>query len=267
MKEGANVWSGGPSCGWGGEDRHHTSPLPVSIASSEGQRVPCSCPTKGWTGLRFLARSPQGPRVLSRSWAWALRRALWLPGLPFWKLPSWRPEGGGPARLSGTWEGGPIEPRLGGRVGPRGPSWALRPAGQAVAGAGPLSGKRNSPSLTSVCCSCGFVFPDPATCLGGGKRESLTPCRLVTPALGGPSRGASGVRRRRGLPASSGTEPLVCLHVQTSPLFTRGETEAPRASATLGPRRPGCTATGSFLYSTAPAGQRELQLAPTPSLC
>ena len=107
---------------------------------------------------------------------------------------------------------------FGSRVGPRGPSWALRPAGQAVAGAGPLAGRRNSPSLTSVCCSRGFVFPDPATCLGDGKRESLTrPCHLVTPALGGPSRGASGVRRRRGLPASSGAEPLVCLRVQTSP--------------------------------------------------
>lgn len=60
VKEGASVWSGGPSCGWGAEDLHCPSPCP-SVASSEGQRVPCGSPQRAG---QACAAWPAAPRAL-----------------------------------------------------------------------------------------------------------------------------------------------------------------------------------------------------------
>lgn len=206
---------------WVGRGRPPPSEsLPVSIASSEGQRVPCNCPTKGWTGLCFLAcsfeRFPDpgpGPSA-GHCGSQGSPSGSCLPG----------GLEGRPSPALGCSGRGPVEPRPGSSAGRGGPLWALGPAGWAAAGAGPLAGKRNGASLTSVSCCHWFVFPDPVTCLGDGKTGELDPsppsgdsCAWGSQQGGPPGSDGPGLPGRRGLQARSGAEPLACLRVQTSP--------------------------------------------------
>ena len=91
--------------------------LPVSVASSEGQRVPCGCPTEGpkppgpSSAFQILGLGPPQGSVAPRA-----------PLLVAAFLEAW---GGGPAWPWGAQEGGPVEQRLGSSAGPWGPSWAV----------------------------------------------------------------------------------------------------------------------------------------------
>ena len=136
--------------------------------------------------------------------------------------------------------------------------------------------EEEQPPLASVCCSGGFAFPDLVTCPGAGKTGELDPSRPSGDSCTwGSQQGDLRSQTAQGSLGGGGCRPAVALSLGVSArsdqpprhLFTRGETEAPRASATPGPRRPGSTATGPFLHSTVPAGRREPQLAPTPPLC